>query len=94
MARSVCPSVLPFYGRVLIRLGTDGHKAAGSGPLPVMSVSSRINYSLVTSRKEPFVCRLSKMKLKAARLWDTGGRLQLDPHYGRDHAKLAVQHSL
>ena len=40
-----------------------------------MSVSSHINYSLVTSRKESFVCRLSEIKLQAARLWDTSDRL-------------------
>jgi hypothetical protein len=67
-------SVLPFYGRVLIRPGTDGHKVAASGPLPVMSVLSHINYSLVTSRKEPFVCRLSEITLKAARLWERSDR--------------------
>ena len=42
-----------------------------------MSVSSHINYSLVTSRKEPFVCRLSQIKSKAARLWDTSHKLLL-----------------
>jgi hypothetical protein len=89
MARSVCPSALPFYGRVLIRRGTDGHKAAGSGPSPAMSVSSHINYSLVTSRKEPFVCRLSEItgstfvghQRQAAAVLT-----QLHSHHGRDQS--------